>query len=219
MTAPLAPTLHHPDAGFSLTEVLVSVFIFAVIGTISVSLMSASLAAQEQNGEVLAEATGLDTARTLMREDIGQLVRRPVRDETGRTLRTVFAGDADGLDAAREGEHVILSFTRRGRANPGHLQPRSSLARVDWLLRDGDLVRRVWRYPDGTAAGEAIERVLVENIAEVELDFLVGSAWSRRLSVVAGQGDQAFPRAIRLRYRTARLGAMEHILLTPEAGG
>lgn len=219
MMAPLVPSSPPAEAGFSLTEVLVSVFIFAVIGTISVSLMSASLAAQEQNGDVLADATRLDTARTLMREDVGQLVRRPVRDAEGRSLRAVFAGDADGLDGARDGERVILSFTRRGRANPGHLQPRSSLARVDWLLREGDLVRRVWRYPDGAAVDEAIERVLVGDIAEVELDFLVGAAWSRRISVVAGQGEQAFPRAVRLRYQDARLGAMEHILLTPEAGG
>lgn len=219
MTAPFTSPTTPVEAGFSLTEVLVSVFVFAVIGAISVGLMSASLAAQTQNGEVLATATGLDLARTLMREDMGQLARRLVRGEEGRPLRHVFAGDAAGLDAGRDGERVILSFTRRGRANPGHLQPRSGLARVDWLLREGDLIRRVWRYPDGASAGEAIERVLIADVAEVELDFLVGAAWSRRISLVAGQAEHAFPRAVRLRYRDARLGPMEHVLLTPEAGG
>jgi general secretion pathway protein J len=223
MTVSVAP-LPDGQAGFSLTEVLVSVFIFAVIGTISVGLMSTSLSARDRNGAVLDQTAQLDTARTLLREDLGQIVLRPVRDGSGRTDRAVFAGDASGVAGAGPGlrdddGRTLLSFTRRGRANPGLLRPRSSLARVDYLLRDGNLVRRVRGAPDGSGPGEGAERVLVTGVTDVELDFLVGAAWMRRVSLQPGQRDVALPRAVRLRYTAPRLGAMEHVVLTSEAGG
>ena len=209
------------DAGFSLTEVLVSVFIFALIGLIGVGLMSTSLSARDQSSAVLERTARIDTARTLLREDLGQLALRPARDQDGRTAGFVLAGDVDGLsgpgvDAAGDGT-VILSFIRRGRSNPGMLRARSSLARVEYLLRDGDLVRRVLARPDGAGPHEAAQAVLVTDIEAVELEFLVGTSWTRRFGLRPGQRDVAPPRALRLRYRTPRLGEMEHVVLMAEA--
>lgn len=215
---------HGPDeAGFSLTEVLVSVFIFAVIGVISVGLMSTSLNAREQNSGVLEQTGRIDMTRTLLREDLGQLVLRPVRTADGRSEAFVFAGDADGVHGGTATQAsagiTLLTLTRRGRANPGLLRPRSSLARIDYVLRDGDLVRRVLPYPDGGRAEAASESVLMAGLDAVELDFLVGAAWTPRIGLRPGQTEIALPRAVRLRYVTPRLGAMEHVVLTTEAGG
>jgi len=222
MTICVAIPAGEKEAGFSLTEVLVSVFIFAVVGTISVGLMSTSLSAQEHNADVLEQTSMIDLTRTLLREDLGQLTTRPSRDTDGRTNNWVFAGDSDGLDvgldARDRNSRTILSFTRRGRANPGLLRPRSSLARVEYAVRDGDLVRRLLPYPDGSADGAAAEIVLASAVDDVELEFLVGAAWSRRIGLRSGNAEGALPRAVRLRYSAARLGAMEHIVLTTEAG-
>ena len=212
MTRPVTP-----ESGFSLIEVLVSVFVFAVIGAISVALMSSSLSAQAVNREALDRTAQLDRLRTLLREDAGQIVLRPVRAADGAPERAVFAADDDGVrqtgNLARD-ERVLLVLTRRGRANPGLLRARSSLMRVEYLVRADTLVRRVRAYPDATARTQDSEVVLVSDVSDVELDVLQGSAWSRRLRLTAA-GEAGLPGAIRLRYDWAGMGAMEHVVLTP----
>ncbi|WP_203291639.1 type II secretion system minor pseudopilin GspJ [Maricaulis parjimensis] len=205
------------QSGFSLIEVLVSVFIFAVIGAISVALMSASLTAQDVNRAALDRMAALDRVRTLLREDAGQIVLRPVRDADGYPEREIFAADNDGL--VRTGgpvrnERILLSFTRRGRANPGLLRERSSLLHVEYLVRGEALIRRVRAYPDATDLTPDSEIVLLDAIRDVELDVLLGAAWSRRLLVRAG-GEVGLPSAIRLRYDWDGMGEMEHVVLTP----
>ena len=205
------------ESGFSLIEVLVSVFVFAVIGAISVALMSSSLTAQAVNREALDRTAQLDRVRTLLREDAGQIVLRPARDADGSRERAVFAADTDGLaqtGGAFADERVILSLTRRGRANPGLLRARSSLVRVEYVLRDGALVRLVRAHPDANARTADSETVLVSGISGVELDVLQGAVWTRRLQLVAG-GEASLPSAIRLRYDWDGMGAMEHVVLTP----
>lgn len=207
-----------PDAGFSLIEVLVSVMIFAVIGTISVALMSASLTAQDVNRDALDRTAALDRTRTLLREDLGQIALRPVRDAEGYVQADIFAGDADGLTGVGDNreERILLSITRHGRANPGLLRPRSSLLHVQYLVRGDSLVRRTRDYPDATSQTRIDEQVLLERVSDVELELLVGASWTRRLHLPAS-GDGALPSAIRLRYHWPPLGEMEHVVLA--AGG
>ena len=207
------------ESGFSLIEVLVSVFVFAVIGGISVTLMSTSLNAQSVNRDALDRTGQLDRVRTLLREDAGQIVLRPVRDADGYRERTVFAADSDGIDLAGAGardERIVLSLTRRGRANPGLLRARSSLLHVEYLVRDNSLVRRVRAHPDANLRTPDSESVLISGVSDVELDVLLGAAWTRRLQLVPG-AQTGLPAAIRLRYDWSGMGEMEHVVLT--AGG
>jgi general secretion pathway protein J len=206
------------EAGFSLIEVLVSVFVFAVIGTISVALLASSLNAQEINREALDRTGMLDRTRTLLREDLGQIALRPVRDGEGYRRPEIFAGSGSGLRhaGAGEGERIVLVFTRYGRANPGLVRPRSSLVHVEYLVRDGDLVRRARDYPDAAPQTRIAEQVLAAGVTDVRIDFLTGAGWSRR-ALVAADGQGALPRAVRLRYSLPPLGNIEHLLLTPEA--
>lgn len=207
----------HRESGFSLVEVLVSVFVFAAIGTISVGLLASSLTAQEVNREALDRTAMLDRARTLLREDLGQVVLRPVRGADGYVEAEIFAGSDNGLvrtDAVAD-ERVVLAFTRRGRANPGLTRPRSSLVHVEYLVRGDTLVRRTSDYPDAAPQTLTAEQVLVEGVTDVEVDFLVGAAWSRR-ALVAADGQGALPKAVRLRYSLPPFGEMEHLVLTPQ---
>ena len=170
-----------PDAGFSLIEVLVSVFIFAILGAMSVAVLSSSLTAKDVSEASLARTAALDRMRTLMRDDLGQIADRPVRDADGYREPYRFAGDGNGLPAGTgRQDRVLMRFTRHGQANPGLLRPRSSLVRVEYVLRDDRLVRRAWAYPDAAAAAVPSEQVLAEGVSALELDFLTGPTWMRR---------------------------------------
>lgn len=205
------------EAGFSLIEILVSVFIFAIIGAISVALLSSTLNARSVNEDVLDQIARLDRLRSLLREDFGQIALRDVRG--GESDGLVFAGDRAGVTAMRpqSGEQVVLSFTRRGRANPGLVRARSSLLHVEYLVRGESLVRRVSDYPDLADATALSETVLLDQASDISLDFLAGTAWVRRAAVVSGAEGAGLPAAIRLRYTLPRLGDLEHIVLTSGA--
>lgn len=205
------------DAGFSLVEILVSVFVFAVIGTMSVVLMASSVGARDMNAEVLDRTAMLDRARVLLREDLGQLARRPVRDVAGYRDAWIFAGATNGLADYETGrdERALMSFTRHGRANPGLLRPRSSLVRVTYVVRGDTLVRRVRDYPDPGETTRITDQVLLQGVGDVGVEFLTGTAWQNRAFLDAN-GRGALPAAVRLSYALPPLGQMEHVVLTPE---
>ncbi|MBO6796162.1 type II secretion system minor pseudopilin GspJ [Maricaulis sp.] len=206
------------EAGFSLVEILVATAVFAVVGVISVALLSTTITAQEVNDNALARINALDRARVLLREDIGQVVQRSARAEDGAVRPALFAGDANGLADrfAEDGDEVILSLTRRGRSNPGLVRARSSLIHVQYVLRDGQLIRRVSEHPDITPLTRWAEQVILQGADEVELGFMVGSVWQSRLATRPGQEGASLPRAVRLRLTTTQWGALEFLALTSE---
>lgn len=204
--------------GFSLVEVLVATFVFAVIAAVSVGLLTSSLNAREANETRIGALSEIDTLRTLLRDDAGQVVLRPVRQADGRVSPITFAGSIDGVPGAEveRGETVILSLTRRGWANPGGAQSRSSLQRVDYVLAGARLDRRVTTYPDAAPATPVSRRAVIADGADIAIDFLYGTQWMPRAEARPGEASPNLPSAIRLRYTHAALGPLEHIVRLPE---
>ncbi|MBR9825933.1 MAG: type II secretion system minor pseudopilin GspJ [Alphaproteobacteria bacterium] len=206
------------QAGFSLLEILVATFVFSLVTAIAVSLMVATMTAQEVNEDALERSAGLDRLRVVLREDFGQIANRSLRDEGGYTRRYSFAGDSDGLVLPGGGEtdELLLSFARHGRANPGQIRPRSSLIYVEYFLDDGALIRRTRDYPDLADTTLTSEETLFDRLEDVELAFLIGSIWVASYQAVAEAGGANQPLAVRLRYTHPAFGEMEHIVATGE---
>lgn len=209
----------HAEAGFSLIEILVATAVFAVVGVISVTLLSTTITAQDVNDQALARINALDRARILLREDIGQAVQRASRAQDGTTRPALFAGDVNGLDDrfAEDGDDIILSMTRRGRSNPGLIRARSSLVHVQYILRDDQLIRRVSDHPDASPLTRWAEQVVIDGADDLEMGFLVGANWQSRLATRPGQEGASLPRAVRLRLNSQQWGDLEFLVLTAEA--
>lgn len=206
--------------GFSLIEVLVSVFLFAIVGAIATGLLTTSLTARELNAASAERAEMIDRARILMREDFGQLVNRPVRQLDGRSGGAGFAGASSGasLGNVAAGESILIAFTRAGRPNPGDLQPRGSLQYVEYVRADGRLIRRSWSYPDRFADTPAQEFVLLEGFASLETRFLAGNnSWVTAMTAGQIEGQRLpLPRAVHLTARQENQDELHFLLLTPE---
>ena len=205
-------------AGFSLVEVLVATFVFAVIAAVSVGLLTSSLNAREVNETRIGALAEIDTLRTLLRDDAGQVVLRPVRQADGRISPVTFAGSIDGVPGAEaeRGATVILSLTRRGWVNPGGTQARSSLQRVDYVLIGSRLDRRVTTYPDAAPATPVSRRAVIGEGEEIAIDFLYGTQWMPRAEARPGEANPVMPTALRLRYVHPALGPLEHVVRLPE---
>ncbi len=205
------------QAGFSLVEILVATFVFSLVSAIAVSLMAATMTAQDVNEAALERAEMIDRLRVIFREDIGQIADRSLRDDEGYTRRYIFAGDNDGIAlAGEEGEEGrILSFVRYGRVNPGLVRPRGSLVFVEYIVRDDSLIRRTRDYADLSETTLTSEQVLLSGMEEIELGFFIGGTWRfSHISTHSSGSDLNLPPAVRLRYELPGLGEVEHVVLT-----
>ncbi|PWE17112.1 type II secretion system protein GspJ [Marinicauda salina] len=210
------------DSGFTLTEVLVAVAIFALISTAALGLLTTAVRSRDVHAEQLERIEAVQRARVLLRDDIGQLVMRPFRTEEGVVDGRVFSGDvsgADPLEPAQPGEpREILVLTRSGWANPGGAQPRSTLQRVAWIYDGTTLKRRAWTYPDAARDAEPTTMTVLETARDLRLEFLVGNVWRPDILVSSGgENSPAPPRGVRVRYVAPGLGEIEHVLLSPAA--
>jgi general secretion pathway protein J len=208
------------EAGFSLIEVLVAVMVFATVSAISVGLLAGALRSKDQGEAALERLAAVQRVSALLREDIGQMTVRAARTQEGLTDPRIFAADIEGTQAVRrlrEGREILV-LTRTGWANPGGVQPRSTLQRVAWVLQDGALYREVRAYPDAAPGLEPRRQLMIDGISEVGLDVLTAGGWAARASLAA-EADAAviLPDAVRLRYALAGLGVMEHVVLSPAA--
>ena len=211
------------EAGFTLLEVLAAVAVFAVVSAVSVGLLTTALRGQEQTEAALARIETAQRVGAAFTADMGQLVMRPARTGEGLFDPRVFAADARGTELVRGGSggaREILVFTRTGWPNPGAAQPRSTLQRVAWLY-DGEAIwREAWAYPDAARAAQPRRRLMADGVRGLEVEVYRGAGWAREVALEAGaDGAPTPPSAVRLRYELDGVGVLEHVALTPAAGG
>lgn len=148
--------------GFTLIEVLVALFISAIVAVMAYSGLSSAL----QQREVI-QANALRTKDmlqfwTLLERDVLQMVAKPIRDGYEQTQPALLGGAAN-ID--------FLAFTRTGWYNPAGNQ-RSHMQRVNYTLQDGKIQRAMWADVDATTLSEAQSAVVLDDVDDVFVRFL-----------------------------------------------
>jgi len=151
--------LHHKEAGFTLVEVLISLFIFALISVGTMTALTQSLQGKDRLAASMDEINQLNAARAIMRADMAALTLRPSRDELGGVNPYVLTTDGEAL----------LSFTRRGTQNPSGLEKRGDLERVEYHFEDGALIRRSYAHENPAQLAASFDRVLLDDLQDMKL--------------------------------------------------
>jgi general secretion pathway protein J len=179
------------SGGFTLLELLVAMFIAAIIfamgyGTINQAVKNRT-GLQEQQKKLLELQT---TVRT-MEQDFVQLVQRPIRDPVGGTYQPCLVANATSSTGGRSslggsssslgggssstlssnGVQPIVALTRGGWTNPTGLQ-RTALQRVVYYFQDGTLRREYWTVLDPTQASTTMRRDLMTHLKSVSVRFM-----------------------------------------------
>jgi general secretion pathway protein J len=150
-------------AGFTLVEILVAMFIFAIVGTMAMGGYN-ELSRQRDIMEANASRTrAVQSAIQRMTQDFSMLEPRPVREPLGDTLEPALRSD-------RRGEQLV-DLTHSGWSNPAGV-PRSTLQRVEYRLLDGKLRRDYWVVLDRTLNAEPQSTVLIDKVKSVSLRYL-----------------------------------------------
>lgn len=153
-------------AGFTLVEVMVAVFIFAIVAVIAMGGYN-ELVKQSEIASAGANRTrAIQSAMQRMNIDFTSLEPRPVREPLGDSVLPALRSDRRGQS--------LLELTHSGWSNPAGV-PRSTLQRVAYRLEDDKLLREYWLALDRTMTSEPESAVLLEGVKRMELRFMDGN--------------------------------------------
>ena len=198
--------------GLTLVELLVALLVFSFVTSAGVYALRLGVDARDQLGAADERLAEVEIARLMLKEDLAQIVDRTVRDEFGDRAIASFRG---GIEIRPRtpvpGETLLMGFVRGGWANPGDDAPRSTLQYVEYIEKDGALVRRIRPFLDDARNQPRYERVLISKADNVKAQFLVGIArgeldWVDAWPVPAGGSGP--PQAVSLSFDNERFGAL-----------
>ena len=156
-----------PARGFTLLELLVALAVFSIMAVAAYSglrnVLYTRAAVEEQNRRLAM----VQLAVYRLEQDIEQTTPRGVRDEYGEPQGALLSG---ALSDDR------LTLTRAGWDNPLG-QPRASLQRVAYRLRDGRLWRLHWPVLDRGGLIEPREMLLLDRVRDFRARFLDQDDW------------------------------------------
>lgn len=196
--------------GFTLLELLVALAIFGVLALLAYGGLSGMLNTRALTDEKADALRDLQLAYRTLERDIDDWVPRDIRDEFGQSRPALSSGDRAGIS---------LELTRGGWRNPAE-QPRSTLQRVAYGIRDKELLRSTWlsldRAPDATPQ----EQTLLSGVTEMRLRFLDISnvwqgGWPPAGTGTAGTAVNPPPRAIEVVLVTERWGELRWLFRLP----
>lgn len=194
--------------GFTLLELLVALAIFTVIGAAAYTGLFSVLEAREATRAQSERLAAVQYAVDTFVDDLAQATDRPVRNIQPRARAPLYAPGPD-IDP-------LLAVTRGGWPNPARL-PRSTLARVEWLLDERELVRQTRARPDAPDQVEPVRRRLLERVDGVSLRFRDAEGeWSPRWPPLnAPDAAAALPRAVEVTLELADWGEVRRLVALP----
>ena len=157
--------------GFTLLELLVALFIAALMFAMGYGAIQQGLNSHETLKAQQAHLLELQTAVRLLEQDFSQLAPRPVRQAVGSEPAQ------PALQGGLPGTQPIVALTRDGWANPAGLQ-RTGLQRVAYILENGTLRREYWNVLDPTLASTTARRELLKHVKTFTIRYLdVNRQW------------------------------------------
>jgi general secretion pathway protein J len=189
------PSIVSREKGFTLLEILIALFVTAIVGVISTNGINNALIAQEVTSAQSKQLNDLAVFYGILSRDLRQVIPRSVLDSYGDDPEPAFF--------APEGGEVAMQFSRTGWHNPRpELLQRSTLQRVAYLLEGDELIRESWDALDRTDETESHRVVLLDNVSRLKIEYLnpeksqlgqttVGNAISKK--TVGGKWEEDWP--------------------------
>ena len=199
---------NHHRSGYTLIEVMIALSVFAIIATMTSSVMYHVF---DVRARVALHANQLDELQlvmTLLGHDTTQLIPRTVRANDSRVF------------SAFTGTYQYLEFTRGGLVNPNSTAKRSTLKRVAYLCKSQQLIRRSWESLDTPERNSYEDKILLKDLKTCSLAYVsrshqVLSEW-RAAALEKDQKAETIPVAIQLIINPFDWGKMTLLFVLPE---
>ncbi len=151
-------------AGFTLIEVVVAMFIAAVMFAIGYRALNQAVIERDKLVTAQDRVTEIQRGMRVVAQDFAQLAARAARDTQG-------IGELQAAVSATGTDSTLITFTRTGWSNPAGIQ-RPAEQRVRYRFVDGELLRDHWLSVDPALNSEPRQRVVLTQLKSVEIRFL-----------------------------------------------
>ena len=151
-------------SGFTLIEVVVAIFVAAVMFAMGYSALSQAMVERDSLNTKQTRINEIQKGMRIVAQDFAQIAARPARDTQGN-------GELQAAIGANSRDNTLLTFSRNGWSNPAGLQ-RPAEERVRYRFVDGSLLREHWLSVDPALNAEPRERVVMTRVKSVEVRFL-----------------------------------------------
>lgn len=184
--------------GYTLIEVLVAVFIFAL----ATSMVSVALIENNKNQAVIKEKSlrlvQIQRAMTLIANDLVQAGIK-LEHQQGRYVGSFFA-------SAQEAQWI-----RRGHINPAWTQSTSSLRKVHYTLDASQLIRNIYEPGEETNQGVPI----LDNVQDIAWTYYDKEANSFDLWPPVQTLNNTLPSLVRVQIELEDYGMIERVISLP----
>jgi general secretion pathway protein J len=198
---PITPIKH--KQGFTLIEILIALFIFAIISMILVAALRSVIEAEagtERNAERLRT---VQMALLLISRDMEQSVARPVLNASG------------GEEVAFIGTPHDVTFTHIGFVTVPGTVAKSSLERTRYTWHDNALWRVSWQAVDSAPRTATHERLLLSNVEAVDFQYMDNQQHFYRSWPGSAQNKQPLPKAVRMVLILSNWGRLSQLYVIP----
>jgi general secretion pathway protein J len=191
------------NAGFTLLEILIALFIFTLVAAIMTHALRTVFNAQARTEEHATRLAKLQMATLLLSRDIEQIINRPIINRE------------EAEDPAVIGNAHEIMFTHGGFANPlGQLQ-RSTLQRTHYFLANHTLIRETWQVLDQSATSKSDQRRLLSDVTQLRFEYVdqdnrVNDKWPP-----PNQKNAELPKAVRVIITINHWGQLTQFYLIP----
>jgi general secretion pathway protein J len=173
--------------GFTLLEVLVAIFVFAVVALMAYGGYNQLTRQDEIVDRNASRTRAIQSTVQRMAEDFTMLEPRPVREPLGDSIDPALRAD--------KRTETLAELTRSGWSNPAGVS-RSTLQRVAYRVQDNKLERAYWNALDRTMSAEPTSAVLLDQVRTVSFRFMdQNQSWHEQWPPLGYSG----PDALRLR--------------------
>ena len=194
--------------GYTLIEVMIALVVFAIIATLSSSVMYHVFGIRERVAIQADQLGELQLALTLVEHDMIQFVPRTVRSNDMHVFSSFV------------GTNQYIEFTRGGLVNPSAAVKRSGLKRVAYVCSQNQLVRRTWEVLDMPERHDYEDRILLSHLESCSFAYIsiyqqIMTEW-RAYNVEQNQKVQAIPSGVQLTVDPYGWGKMTFLFVIPE---
>ncbi|MFT5548622.1 MAG: general secretion pathway protein J [Candidatus Azotimanducaceae bacterium] len=195
----------HQYLGFTLIEMVIAVAIFAVMMVIAFPGLTHIAKVGDQVGQSNRRLSELQFALTYLSRDWMQVSSRKILDQYGDEKPHIIIKDNS------------ISFTHSGWSNLLQ-QKRSELQRVQYLVKENQLIRQYWTSLDQMIAEEPIATVLIDDIESFSVHFIDSSEQAIERWPLGEQDEQRVnkPIALRVDIDVKNFGQVHRIIEIPD---